>query len=138
MQYLIAVYLTFLAISFIIKRRGKKAKNIFSETIMKQSDIHNIMKIFFSRTNVIAAKKQSQMERHEDAGKIEVLIIEDKAYWVADNTFFTANMVNGFIDQETTRPINTENMEKKEIEKMLFILDNLQDGKNNDSGSTRN
>lgn len=132
MVVIVLTLLSYLVILSIIKRKQTKK---FSLVIGSQRDVHNMMKVFHARNTI--EYKPSQMKKHEDKNKINVLVIGDQAYWISDNVFYTGNIVDGQIDHETTTPINTENMQKEEIDKMLFIVDNLKDGSKNDFGGTR-
>jgi hypothetical protein len=42
------------------------------------------------------------------------------------------------VESTSARPVDVENMSKNDMEKMLMILDNLQNGNKNDSGSAGN
>lgn len=64
----------------------------------------------------------------EDPELINVAIIEDKAYWIYNNTFYEADIVNNIIDKETSRPVDAINMNLYELNKMLFIVDHLNEG----------
>jgi hypothetical protein len=58
------------------------------------------------------------------------------AYWTVDNVFYTANSINGRIDESTIKPIDMYSMSKKELKKMMDILDDLNKGVGpNDSSS---
>lgn len=79
------------------------------------------------------------MTMHNDKNKITVVMTDDeKAYWVVNNTFFVSNVIDGDPDFSNGQPIDTENMSKDELDKMLFILDNLSRGDKNERGSTGN
>jgi hypothetical protein len=69
---------------------------------------------------------------------VKIIVIDGKAYWVSDNIFYTAQTENGQIVHETAEPVDINNMPKKELDKMLFILDNLGRGDNDDSSGSRN
>jgi hypothetical protein len=69
---------------------------------------------------------------------IKVIVLDDQAYWVSNNTFYVAEAINGEIQRHTARPINTNGLSKKDLNKMLFILDSLKNGSKNDSSSTGN
>jgi hypothetical protein len=70
---------------------------------------------------------------------LRVVITEGQAYWILDNVFYTANAINGRVDEKTTKLLDIENMPTKELNKMLSILDDLKQGVGpNDSGSTGN
>ena len=68
--------------------------------------------------------KKSQALKHADKNSVKVVFIEDKAYWVANNIFYCAEVVGGNVNIDTTKPVDTNNMSKKDIDKMLFVLDN--------------
>jgi hypothetical protein len=81
----------------------------------------------------------TQSEKHIQKNMLKVVITEGKAYWILDNIFYTADAINGRVDENTIKPLDVENMSKKELDKMLSILDDLKQGVGpNDSGSTGN
>jgi hypothetical protein len=67
-------------------------------------------------------------EVKEDNEYVSVAVVDDKAYWVVDNAFYEAELIDGEIDKTTSKPINAFDMSKKDIHKMLYILDNLDEG----------
>jgi hypothetical protein len=97
-----------------------------------------MIKDFIPKTLYERPRKQSQSLKHVEKNTIKVIFIEDKAYWVSNNIFYCAETIGGSVDVDTTEPIDTSNMSKKDIDKMLFILDNLKNGSNDDSSSTGN
>lgn len=104
----------------------------------RQSDTHNFLKEFFSRDTEIKEKTTQAKKRQEERGTKIIITEDDKAYWVIDNIFYTANVINGRPDFDNANPIDTSNMSKRELDKMLFILDNLGRGDKNERGSTGN
>lgn len=138
MIYAITIGLTLLSSWAIIKVIAKARYKNFKKTLYRQSDLHMIMKKFFAYPTEEIQKPLTQLEKRRDKDKIKVLVIDEDAYWVSDNMFFIAKTEDGEVLLETAEQINTDNMSKQEINKMLFILDNLQNGRIDDSGSTRN
>ena len=136
MKYTIVVLLTLVAFCFIIIVANRFNQKSYSKKIYRQSDMHEMLKRFFSN-NLLVEKKSSQMEKRKDKILTRVIILEDKAYWVSDNVFYVGEAANGEVKPETGIPISTSGLSSKEINKLLFILDNLKNGKSNDSGSTR-
>jgi hypothetical protein len=59
---------------------------------------------------------------------IKIIVIDKKAYWVKDNVFYSADADSGDIVSPTAEPVDISAMSKKDIDKMLFILDNLTEG----------
>jgi len=138
MQEMLAIPLTFFISWFILSIVKKKSKKNFSQTLYRQSDIHRLLKYFFSVPPLNSQKSSSQLTKHKEKSMIKVIVLEDKAYWVSDNTFYVAEALNGEIQKDTANPINTNGLSKKDLDKMLFILDSLKNGNKNDSGSTGN
>ena len=78
----------------------------------------------------------SQSRKHVEQHMVKIIVIENKAYWVKDNIFYVAETDHGNIVPESVKPVDTANMSKKDIDKMLFILDNLGKGKKRDDSSS--
>lgn len=66
----------------------------------------------------------------EDDRYLRVAIVEDKAYWVVNNTLYEADIVDEEIVKEEARPVNAFEMDFREVSKMMTILDSIQDWKN--------
>lgn len=136
MEYAIPLLLT-IGVSFVILKIVKKSQEIsLSNLKYSQSYIHSITKNFLVKDT--SSKKVTQMSKRAKESAIKVLTIEDKAYWVVDNIFYVAEMDGDMPDMSTAEPIDTSNMSRSDIDKMLFILDNLDRGKNDERGSTGN
>jgi hypothetical protein len=63
-----------------------------------------------------------------------VVFVDDNAYWIKDNKFYQASVINGQIDNSTIKTVDTMGMDKVELDKMFFIVQKLTEGKHNDSG----
>ena len=139
MQYLIASGLTLVvswAILIVIKKKNNKK---YSYLPYRQSDMHNILKYFFSLNEKEKVKPLSQFHKRLEEGMLKVIVVGNEAYWVVDNVFYVADAFENQVDPETARPVNVENMSKPDMEKMLFILDSLKDGEvENDRSSSGN
>lgn len=134
----IAALLTILVFSCILMIIKKKTKKSFNKTVYRQSDMHNILKDFFFKDIDSNKVITSQSKIWKEKQTTKVVILDQKAYWISNNIFYVGEAVNGKVKPETGEPLDTSNMSKKEIDKMLFILDNLKNGKINDSGSAGN
>ena len=138
MEIALTVGLTLIAFCFIIIGIKKKERNTFRKLVYRQSDMHNMLKDFFFKDidNDKVFTSQSKIWREKQTTK--VVILDKKAYWISNNIFYVGEAVDGKVKPETGQPLDTSNMSKREIDKMLFILDNLKNGKINDSGSAGN
>ena len=138
MQYFIGFGLTFLASLAIIIIMNKKISKKMSRTLYSQKDTHELFKYFFSIDSSSNKKRLSQLTKHTEKSMIKVMVMGQEAYWVSDNTFYVAKTIDGEVEPGSASPVDIENMSKNDINRMLFILDNLQNGTKNDSGSAGN
>jgi hypothetical protein len=138
MSEFIALFLTIIISGGIIKGIREKSKKNFSKTLYRQSDIHKLLKYFFSIPLSNNKNPSSQLTKHKEKSMIKVIVLNNEAYWVSDNTFYVAKAIDGEVQPHTAQPVNTSKLSKPELDKMLFILDSLKNGKKNDSGGTGN
>lgn len=66
----------------------------------------------------------------EEDGYLKVAIVEDKAYWVVNNIFYEAEVIDDEILKEDAKPVDAFDMDFKDVTKMMIILDSIQDWKN--------
>lgn len=138
MIYLLSISLTLIAVCSIIIIAVKRSRKNFARISYSQSDIHNIVKNFIPKDLFEKPSLVSQAKKHVRNNTVRVLMIEGQAYWVHDNMFYVADTANGLVDPETVRPIDTNNMSNRDIDKMLFILDSLRNGNSDDSSGAWN
>jgi hypothetical protein len=81
---------------------------------------------------------RSQSRVHYDKTNIKVIIFDDNAYWIKDNIFYKAPLVDQLIDKEAAEQVDTIHMDKVQLDKMLFIMDKLREGINDDSRGSGN
>lgn len=138
MTDIIIVGLTLVVFFVIIKVIKKRSKKVFSKTLYRQSDMHRMLKYFFSLEINSNIKPSSQLTKRKEKDMIKVVVIENQAYWVLNNTFYVAKAFDGQVIPDTAEPVDIESMSRKDIEKMLSILDSLKNGKEDDSSSAGN
>jgi len=139
MEYLLIVGLTFIVSWSIIKISNKKRGRFLSKIRYRQSNIYEMIKDVIPKEMFEKPKVITQSQKHVQKNMLKVVITEGKAYWILDNVFYTANSINGRVDESTVEPLNIESLSKKDLSKMLLILDDLSKGmESNDSGSAGN
>jgi hypothetical protein len=89
------------------------------------------------RRNSRKIKVRTQSKLHHDRTNIKVIIFDNDAYWIKDNIFYKAPLVNELIDKEAAEQVDTIHMDKVQLDKMLFIMDKLREGIEDDSRSPR-
>lgn len=122
---------SFLISNFIINRN--KNNNSLKINLRQSSTFELIgpaLRIILSVKN----KKDTQASQYSDKSKLKVLMMEDKAYWIQDNTVFEASIIDGSVDQENVKVVDTMGMNKVELDRLSYIVDRLTKGDNNDRG----
>jgi len=139
MKYLLVMGLTLLVYWSIIKISNKKRISFLKKIKYRQSNIHEIIKDVIPKERFEKPRFITQSQKHIQKNMLKVVIEKDKAYWILDNVFYTANAINGRVDENTAKPLDIENMSTKELDNMLSILDDLKQGVGpDDSGSAGN
>jgi hypothetical protein len=139
MEYFLGSLLTLLAMFVTTKLVSSKTNTIVKNPFRySQSHIHEIISPLVPDIKSYKKKKDRQSDKQEERTNIKVVIFDNKAYFVKDGTFYCADMHGTEIDGANATLVDTMGMDKVQLDKMLFIMDQLRDGKKNDSGDSRN
>jgi hypothetical protein len=111
-------------------------KETVYEPMMTQSMIHN--QYSKQRKYIEKINRKSQSKIRQEKENVRVIIVENEAYWIKDNGFYTAPMVDNLISKDSAIQVDTSTMDKVQLDKMLFILDKLREGISNDSRGAGN
>jgi hypothetical protein len=76
--------------------------------------------------------KNTQSRNLVSNHELRVVFVDGLAYWVKDNCFYQANVIEGKIDDFSKKVVDTMGMNKVELDKMFFIVQKLTEGKKND------
>lgn len=89
--------------------------------------LYHIVKGVLPTNAELKGDKKRQSMVHHGGNVVKVIQTPDsKAYWTENNIFYCADVVDGQFDPSAGVPVDTSNLSKKEINKLLFILDNLK------------
>ena len=61
-----------------------------------------------------------------------MVVVGKNAYWIKDNVFYEADVVDGDVDKKTARQVDTMAMDKVQLNKMMSIVEKLTEGTHND------
>jgi hypothetical protein len=129
---MIAMFITTRLISF------NKVSNKIDIPRYSQSHIHMLILPLLPEIKKYKKKMVTQSSKHEEKTNIKVVIVDNKAYFIKNGTFYCADMHGTEIDGANATLVDTMAMDKVQLDKMLFIMDQLRDGKKNDSGDSGN
>ena len=77
----------------------------------------------------------TQATRFFDSRHTTVALAEDKAYWIENNTLLAADVVDGNFEKENAKRVDTMAMDKVELNKIMYIVDQLSEATKNDRGN---
>ena len=112
---------------YLLRNRVKNSK----QEIISQSMLQH--RYSSRKNNSRRLKTKSQSKIHFDKTNIKVIIFDNSAYWIKDNIFYKAPLVNQLIDKDAAEQVDTMGMDKVQLDKMLFIMDRLREGIKDDS-----
>ena len=112
--------------TYIFASRDKSSPGIVSQSML----LHR-----FNSGKKYSRKiiNNTQSKKHYDKTNIKVIILDNQAYWIKDNIFYKAPIDGQSIDKESAEEVDTIHMDKVQLDKMLFIMDKLREGINDDS-----
>jgi hypothetical protein len=101
----------------------------------RQSHIFSLISPALPYLNIQSNKSPTQSMLNNQKNQQRMIFTEDKAYWIKDNAFYEAKVVDGEIDKENAKVVDTMAMDKVELDKMIFIVEKLTEGIKNDFGN---
>jgi predicted translin family RNA/ssDNA-binding protein len=134
-EYFLGSIITLIITSVINKRFNRiidKQKSIRPK--IGQSYLHKILAEFENLKN--EEKINTQSSKYVEERYVKIMIVEDQAFWIKDNGLYSATLINGEIDNSTTKLVDTMSMDAVELKKTMFVVEKLTEGKVDDSGST--
>ena len=152
-KYILYIGLTTILLCSIIYIVVKITTNIVIKNNMpklkhRQSTIHNIVRDVLPTNediirNIIMNRERSKQKKQSNQKysqeSIKVIVVEDDAYWIQDNTFYQTKVTeDGEIDQSSAKPVDTTNMSVEEIDRLMKIVDDLRGIGKNDGSSSGN
>lgn len=134
MEFLLGAVFSFVAILFT--RRFILTDTLVRETtpksiVYRQSHIKLLTQAANFRLFDFPVRA-TQSRKIFEKNQMRIVFSEDKAYWIKNNTFLQADLINGEIDDSTTKVVDIMTMDKVELDKMIFIVQKLTEGMSND------
>lgn len=128
MEYLIGAIVTATTILltyrwFVTNSIPKVSLKVFAS----QSRTNELIKSFFIKDESFPAATTQSM-KHFDSINLRILILEEQAYWIKNNAVFVAEVINGEIEKDTAKEVDTMAMDKVQLNKLMFIVEKLKEG----------
>ena len=137
MEYFLGSLITLLIMAYFSKRTQHVMSKKLKSVQLSQSYIDSLVSQKILDVLLPPEKKKTQSTNHFKKDEVRVIVIEGEAYWIVNQTLYVANLVDGTVDNDTTRKVDTMTMDDVQLEKTQFIVQKLTEGKGNDSGYPR-
>ena len=136
MEYLVgaAITMAVYVITQRVVRNNFQEKNSITVRY-SQSHIYEIVKPYLEFSDLVFAPENTQATNYLKQTYMKVMIVKNRAYWIKNNTFFTADVVDGQVQKETAKEVDTMSMDKVELNEMLFIVEKLREESDDNRGS---
>jgi hypothetical protein len=141
MQYLIGSILGMVAIILCLKLVNTK-QNVKTVSVdISQSKIYEVIKPAIPILEILERlkPKETQASKYEKSLLVRVMVVEGEAYWIKDSVVYQAHLdQEENIDKESTKVVDIINMDDIQLKKIMFIIDKLTEGLDDDSSNTGN
>jgi hypothetical protein len=130
----LATLLTVVVVNIFLRKSTTNTKSM--QVRYSQSHIFEILKPFYPEgQKFLKPIKETQSLKFNKESFIKVMVVEGKAYWIKDQALYVAEMESGSVVPDTTKQVDTMAMDKLELEKVIFVVERLTEGRNNDYGN---
>lgn len=139
MEYFVGSFITFVGMYIfyaLVIDLNKRSQN--KRFRYGQSHIHSLMKPLLPPNVGLRKELNTQAVKHLNKVQFKVIIVGPDAFWIKDNVLYTAKVTQEGVDKDTTAPVDTMAMSSVELDKMVFIVDQLRNGLKHDSGGSGN
>lgn len=74
----------------------------------------------------IEEKNTYDKEKEESDNYIKVAVVDDKAYWVFENTLYEADVIDDEVVREQARPVDAFDMHFEQVAELMELLDEME------------
>ncbi len=137
MEYVVGAVLTLFIVAVansLISKRAQDKK--MSVVRYSQSYIYSVVAPMMFGFNGPIPKRSTQANNYQEEAYVKIVIVENKAYFIKNSGFYVANVVEGDVDKDSTKEVDTMSMNDVELKNIMHIVEVLTGGDRNDSGGT--
>jgi hypothetical protein len=131
MEYLLGSLITLFVGFVFYKMFSQEIEEIGLKPIaFSQSHMHQLLFPVLPTNGEIArlTPKNTQSQKYVDQMYIDIIVFEEKAYWIKDNAFMSAEIIDGVIEKDSANKVDTMAMDKIQLDKMAHIVELLTKG----------
>jgi CTP:phosphocholine cytidylyltransferase-like protein len=142
MEYFLGSIITLLTM-FVVSRYSNKVMsdhiNNFVGVKYSQSRMFTLVQPFLPTNRELLKPSNTQALAFTLKSQKRVIIMDGMAYWIQDNSLYTAEVIDqDQVQKQNAKIVDTMSMDKVQLDKISFIVDKLTEGLPNESGDSRN
>jgi hypothetical protein len=134
MEYIVGSLITLATIMLVARALRPATMTDAHKVRYAQSHIFELIKPFTALGIYDYPILNTQSSKHASSTKQKVLFIENRAYWIKNNALFVSEVIDGVISEDNAQIVDTMALDKVELEQIIFIVEKLTEGTNNDGG----
>lgn len=128
LEYFLGSMVT-LAIVFVMERLMRNNPISYRALRYSQSHMHSLANNHQKAFHEIASLETQATKHFSNNNKeMKVVLHDDNAYWILNNTLFTAKLDGNEIDRDSTKIVDTMAIDKVELNKLMIIVEKLTEG----------
>jgi len=137
MEYVVGALLTLVAVAVANKLINKELQRN-KRTVIRysQSYIYSFIAPMMFGLDSDIKEKKTQSRNYQAETYTRIVMVEGEAFWIKNNSVYVARVINGDVDKESAKQVDTMSMTDLELKKMMAIVETLREGNNNDNGNS--
>jgi hypothetical protein len=131
MEFLLGSAITLVTLFVAAKQFAKsKAVNLkvnvhYSQT--RAFELTRPLHLLEDMVKLVMTKPVTQTTKFDDSLHVKVVIADNEAYWISNNTFYVADVRDRMVIQESARAVDTMTMDDVQLKKISEIVEILRE-----------
>jgi hypothetical protein len=131
MEYFVGSALTMVAVYVSFKMMQRRIpERVLRRSVHSQSYFYDVIKVTLPIMEMLQPRRKrvSQSTKEQAKHTLRILVVDNEAYWIKNHAVYSSQIIDGILDEESTKVVDIMGMDKVELDKMVFIIDKLTEG----------
>ena len=136
MNYFLGSLFTLIILYVLNKQINKPTNSQQINLRISQAHSYELVKNSYLK-EITKEPIKTQSTNHTMKNLIKVFFVGDSAYWIKNNAVYFAETIDGNFDINNAKKLDMHTLNDVELKKMMFIIEKLTEGDENDSSNSR-
>jgi hypothetical protein len=137
MEYFLGSLLTLIVLLVMFKQTNKHDEKLKIDFKISQAYGYDLIKNIYLK-KVKEEDFKTQAIKHATKNLIKVFFVGNNAYWIKNNAVYFTDTIDGNFDINNAKKLDMHTLDDVELKKMMFIIERLTEGDENDSSNSGN